>query len=69
MRRTKLLPEIQRDFFHPHLVLTTTEIEKAKTRLKTSTVNKKNWDGAARMKVRSTQELQNSENSTLLVED
>ena len=45
------------------------EIEKAKTRLKTSTVNKKNWDGAARMKVRSTQELQNSENATLLVED
>ena len=45
------------------------EIEKAKTRLKTLTVNKKNWDGAARMKVRSTQELQNSENATLLVED
>ena len=44
-------------------------IEKAKKRLLNSTVKKKNWDGAARMKVRSTNELQHEKKATLQVED
>ena len=45
------------------------DIEKAKKRLLNSTVKKKNWDGAARMKVRNINELQHEKKATLQVED
>ncbi len=45
------------------------DIEKAKKRLINSNVKKKNWDGAARMKVRNISELQHEKKATLQVED
>ena len=44
------------------------EMDQALERIKKSTVKKKNFKGAARMKTRSPEELKNDKESSLLVE-